>query len=80
MNLESRMTVDDMNGKSSVDDRNTYVRSETSDSKGGKKVVIDERFWNKQLRNWYDGNGPRPGPHPDPNHKYNTHPEAYDMD
>ena len=38
---------------------------------------FDARFWEKELIEWKEGRGPRPGPHPDPNHKWNTHPELF---
>ena len=32
------------------------------------------------MEDWRDGKGKKPGPHPDPNHTWNTKPEMYDFD
>ena len=48
--------------------------------RGQPKNTIDDRFWLQQYNAWLDGKGPKPGRHPNPNHRYNTHPEEFDMD
>ena len=40
----------------------------------------DPRFWDKQYRDWcVDDSNYKPGPHPWPDHLWNTHPEMYDV-
>ena len=40
-------------------------------------VDIDTRVWDNDLFKWNEGSGPRPGPHPDPNHLWNTNPDYF---
>ena len=41
----------------------------------------DTRDWDARYDTWkFDrDNQPRPGPHPDPNHPWNTNPEMYEF-
>ena len=36
------------------------------------------RKWEKQYKEWVKGTGIKPGPHPDPMHKWNVDPEAFE--
>ena len=57
----------------------------TSTSASAKRMkvnvkVYDDRYWLNQRLKWEEGRGDKPGPHPNPKHKWNTHPELYDLD
>ena len=45
-----------------------------------EKKQFEVRFWNSAFQKWQEGRGPKPGPHPDPSHTWNTHPEMYDFE
>ena len=46
---------------------------------GKKKANYEVRFWERQFLDWKEGKGQKPGPHPDPDHQWNTHPEMFDV-
>ena len=55
--------------------QSTIIRIRASDL-----AKIDTRFWDKQFTEWQEGRRPKPGAHPDPQHKWNTHPEFYNYE
>ena len=34
-------------------------------------------MWEKSYQKWVKQNGAKPGPHPDPTHKWNTDPDSF---
>lgn len=45
---------------------------------GDKSDAI--KAWELKFAAWRDDRGEKPGPHPDPNHDWNTHPEEWEYD
>ena len=41
---------------------------------------FDARTWDSEYLLWMNDKGPKPGPHPDPNHKWNTDPTTFNFD
>ena len=42
----------------------------------------DPRYWNNDFQKWCENSekNNKPGPHPWPDHLWNTHPELYDFE
>ena len=45
----------------------------------GKIITPQERDWDSQFKKWKAEGGKKPGPHPDPDHVWNTKPEIFDI-
>lgn len=47
-------------------------------------ILIDQKYintkeWERKFNKWLMDGGEKPGPHPDPGHDWNQHPEKYIM-
>ena len=47
-----------------------------------EKGIYDARHWDKTYKDWLvqPNKYPHPGPHPDPNHPWNTNPELFNFE
>ena len=54
------------------------VPMEEDDSES-KPKKYDDRYWVAAFNKYIKKKGPKPGPHPDPEHNWNKHPELYDF-
>ena len=65
-----------MDGKSTKSSKSAKS-NQSEDPKIKQQVTNQIRIWDKAYMKWVKKKGPKPGPHPDPNHKWNTNPEQY---
>ena len=75
-------TTDTANLESIGQDSNDIPRTVTMNEDEGEtpqKPKYDDRCWIAAFNKYIKKKGPRPGPHPDPDHNWNKHPELYDF-
>ena len=41
--------------------------------------LVEVRYWISDYKKWESGEGPKPGPHPDPDNLWNLKPEIFEI-